>query len=168
MSLDGYVADKVGGVAWLGGDGSDAENFGSYPSFISGIDTVILGYTTYHQIVTELSPDQWAYEGMQSYVLTHKSCTDTEEIAFTDKPIAQLIAERKAVDGKDIWICGGASIVNQCIQANLVDEYTISIIPTILGNGIKLFQQFDTAQTLRLKSTASYNGIVDLVYEPTT
>ncbi len=34
MSLDGYIADKAGGVDWLSGDGSDPENPGSYPAFI--------------------------------------------------------------------------------------------------------------------------------------
>ena len=33
MSLDGYLADKNGGVDWLGGDGSDPASAGSYPAF---------------------------------------------------------------------------------------------------------------------------------------
>ena len=33
VSVDGYLADEQGGVGWLGGDGSEPENFGSYPAF---------------------------------------------------------------------------------------------------------------------------------------
>ena len=169
MSLDGKVADNQGAVDWLKGSGEEnGSDMESAVNLLETIDTVILGYNTYHQIVTELAVDQWPYEEMKSYVLTHRQMENQGEIAFVDESVGDLIGRLKQKIGKDIWICGGASIVNQCIQANLVDEYTISIIPTILGNGIKLFQQFDTAQTLRLKSTASYNGIVDLVYEPTT
>ncbi len=72
ISLDGFIADKNGSVAFLGGDGSDEQNFGSYLDFIETIDTVILGHSTYNQIVTELSPDEWAYKGKTSYVLTHR------------------------------------------------------------------------------------------------
>ena len=113
MSLDGYVADKHGSVAWLAGDGSDVENVGSYPEFYKSVDTVILGNTTYKQIVTELSPDKWVYEGKQSYVITNQDCKNTDEITFTNRNIADLVHNLKLQDGKNIWICGGASTIDQ-------------------------------------------------------
>ena len=48
MSLDGYPADKNGGVDWLGGDGSDPASAGSYPAFYETVDTVVMGWNTYH------------------------------------------------------------------------------------------------------------------------
>lgn len=56
-SVDGFIADKNGGVSWLQGDDSDLQAEGTYNRFIESVDTIILGYSTYHQIVTELSPD---------------------------------------------------------------------------------------------------------------
>ena len=164
-SLDGYIADKNGSVSWLTGDASDGQNYGSYPKFIETIDTVILGYNTYHQIVTELSPNEWAYKGKKSYVLTHKKIENTDEIVFTDEDIGVLISNLKSEKGKNIWLCGGATIIQQFHKQGLIDEYTLSIIPTILGNGIKLFDESNVEIKLKLKSTKSYNGIVDLVYE---
>ncbi len=165
MSLDGYIADKDGNVSFLGGDGSDKENFGSYPQFIETIDTVVLGYSTYHQIVNELSPDEWAYKGKKSYVLTHKNIKNTNEIIFTSEDISKLTSNLKKEAEKNIWICGGASIINQFHKKNLIDEYIITIIPTILGDGIRLFDKTDIELKLKLKSTKNYNGMVDLVYE---
>jgi len=165
MSLDGYIADTSGGVGWLGGDNSDPENMGSYSTFIENIDTVILGYKTYHQIVTELSPDKWVYIGLKSYVLTHNKLNSTEEIIFTDKNLADLIAKLKSENGKDVWICGGATIVNQLISLDLIDRYHISVMPTILGKGLCLFDAHAKEIKLKLISTQSYNGVVDLVYE---
>lgn len=66
--------------------------------------------------------------------------------------------------GKGIWICGGASIVQQLVNEDLIDEYYITIIPTILGSGIKLFDKSDLEIKLKLIKTQSYNGMVDLVY----
>lgn len=63
MSVDGYIADEQGGVGWLGGDGSEPDAPGSYPAFYETVDTIVMGWTTYRQIVTELSPDSWPYEG---------------------------------------------------------------------------------------------------------
>ncbi len=164
-SLDGYIADRENGVAWLTGDGSDSDNMGSYPTFIESIDTVILGYSTYNQIVTELSPDNWVYAGKTTYVLTSRDIkSDNDEIIITNGDLGDLIRELKQQDGKDIWICGGANIANQLIEQNLIDIYHIAVIPIILGGGIKLFTA-DKTIPLKLKSTESYNGMVDLVYE---
>ena len=165
MSLDGYIADTDGGVAWLGGDGSDKENAGSYPAFIETIDTIILGYKTYHQVVTELSPGKWIYSGKNAYVLTHKKIESADEIIFTDENLPELIEKIRKNDGKDIWICGGAEIANQCIALDVIDQFCVSIIPTIFGDGVRLFEKHPKDHPLKLVSTRSYNGITDLVYE---
>ncbi len=166
MSLDGYLADSNGGVSFLEGDGSDKDNAGSYPSFIESVDTIILGNTTYKQIVEELSPDKWVYEGKKTYIVNHSSNENIHgERIFTTEALDALIQRLKAEKGKNIWICGGASIINQVIELSLADMFTISIIPTILGNGIKLFDKINFETKLKLKSTKAYNGIVDLEYE---
>ncbi len=166
MSLDGYIADKFGGVGWLAGDGSDPENCGSYPEFSATVDTVILGYKTYHQIVTELSPDSWPYQGMQSYVLTHREGKAQEGIQFVNTSVTALLTELKQQQGKNIWLCGGADVIGQALRAGIVDELTISVLPILLGNGIPLFKTSDSVKPLTLISHRSYNGIVDLCYRP--
>lgn len=164
MSLDGYIADKAGGVDWLRGDGSDPENPGSYPAFIDTVDTVILGHNTYQQIITQLSPDVWPYAEQTSYVLTHHKQADCSGIHFVDLPMPDLLATLKQQPGKDIWLCGGADIIDQALKANLVDELTISVLPILLGGGIPLFRTNEAQKPLHLISHKSYNGIVDLVY----
>lgn len=72
MSLDGYIADKKGGVDWLNGQDSGTETEDGYSTFIQDVDTVLMGWNTYHQIVTQLSPDQWVYPDQTSYVFTHR------------------------------------------------------------------------------------------------
>lgn len=165
MSLDGYIADSTGGVSWLTGDGSDTANPGSYDAFIATIDTVILGYKTYHQIITKLSPDTWVYSGKKCYVLTHRPLASNREIIFTDKPVHVLIPELKNTAEKDIWICGGADIVTQCLRASVIDKLRITIAPVILGNGIRLFDVQPKPIRLQLISTNTYNGFTEIEYD---
>ncbi len=164
ISLDGYVADKNGGIAWLN-ENNTGEDVGSYPEFIKSIDTVILGHSTYHQIVNELSPNEWPYKGLKTYVLTHKKLESTDEIIFTSEDIKSLAENIKAKEGKDIWICGGANIAQQFYDKNLIDAYTLSIMPVILGDGIKLFAKSDMQSKLKLISANVYNGYAELEYE---
>ncbi len=162
MSLDGYIADERGGVEWLDGHDPDTENIDAYSEFVQNADTVIMGWNTYHQIVTELSPLEWVYGNLTSYVITHRKLPPKDNIFFTDKDPAELITELKSRDGKNIWICGGASLVGQL--ADLIDEYQISVIPTILGKGKRLFDTVQDEVKLKLLSTRNYKGIVELVY----
>lgn len=165
MSLDGYIADGRGGVEWLCGEDPDAEMPDAYGSFIKDADTVIMGWNTYHQIVTELSPDEWIYKGLKSYVVTHRKEEPKDGICFTDESPCELVERLKQSDGKAIWICGGADIVRQLLGKGEIDTFHISIIPVLLGGGIRLFDTSEMPVSLRLVRTLNYNGIIEAVYE---
>lgn len=165
MSLDGYIAAKDGSVDWLRGQAQGEDDMSGYHDFIRDIDTVIMGWNTYDQIVTELSPDQWPYQDFNSYVLTHRELSAKENIQFVNQNPCDFLKTMKEADGKGIWICGGPKAAHPLIRENLIDIFHISIIPTILGNGIRLFEETEKEIKLKLKHTKSYNGITDLIYE---
>ncbi|MGI6000466.1 MAG: dihydrofolate reductase family protein [Candidatus Merdisoma sp.] len=165
VSLDGYIADRNGDVNWLNGQEENGDNFGSYSEFISGIDTVIMGWNTYHQVVTELSPDEWVYPEQKSYVITHREIPSTEAIVFTAENPCALVRSLRKEEGEGIWICGGADIIQQLMKEDLIDRWHISVIPTLLGSGIRLFGELAAERKLQLVKTQSYNGITNLIYE---
>lgn len=70
----------------------------------------------------------------------------------------------KDESGKDVWICGGANLVEQLVNEDLIDYYYITVIPTLLGSGIRLFENTKREIKLRLLNTQSYNGMTDLIY----
>lgn len=74
-----------------------------------------MGWNTYHQIVTELSPDEWVYEKFTTYVFTHKKQESSEKIQFTEEKPAELLRKLRIEAGKDIWICGGADLVRDAV-----------------------------------------------------
>ena len=70
----------------------------------------------------------------------------------------------KEEEGKDIWICGGADIVRQIMEKDLIDIYRISVIPTILGEGVRLFPDKGQEIRLNLEMVRNSNGITELIY----
>lgn len=165
MSLDGYIADEKGNVDWLMGQEPGRDDMVSYDEFIKEISTIVIGWNTYHQLITELSPGKWFYSGFKSYVLTHRNLPPIKEIEFVEEDVCKLVRGLKETSPKDIWICGGAAVVWPLIKEDLIDRYYISVIPTILGSGIRLFEGGCSEIKLKLTETQKYNGIVDLVYE---
>ena len=164
VSIDGYIADRNGKVDWLSGQSADEENIDTYSIFVKDIDTVVMGWNTYHQIVTELSPEKWVYDGLTSYIVTHRQLPSTDQIIFSEQEPCDIIRALQSKAGKNIWICGGANLVQQLAQADLIDTYYLSIIPTILGSGIRLFETVPNEIKLKLVHTQTYNGIAELIY----
>lgn len=165
MSLDGYIADAKGGVDWLQGQGDAQEGTDSYAEFIKDVDTVLMGWNTYHQIVTCLSPEEWVYSGLTAYVVTHKKQSSSDEIRFTQEAPQELVRRLKKEAGKDLWVCGGAKLAQQLINADLIDRYYITVIPVLLGDGLRLFENGNHEILLRLVGSRSCNGMTDLIYE---
>ena len=166
LSLDGYIADDKGGVDWISGQNENVAVEDTFTQFFNGVDTIIMGRKTYNQIVTELSPDQWPYEGATTYVLTHQTkADDTKYIRFKNMDICQLIEKLRQESGKDIWICGGAKVAEQLITKNMINPYHLAIIPVILGGGVRLFGASTQKIDLALVETKKYNGIVEVIYK---
>lgn len=164
MSLDGFIADSNGNVDWLKGHGDDNNDIDTYSEFVKDIDTIIMGWNTYHQIVTDLSPNKWVYEDLTTFVITHKEHISSEKIRFVSTNPVNLIEKLKIENGKGIWICGGANIVQQLVNKDLIDCYYITVIPTLLGSGIRLFENVENQIELKLTDTQAYNGMVELIY----
>ena len=151
MSLDGYIADAFGRGDWLEGQDPADENEGTYPEFIQTVDTVIMGWKTYYQIVTELSPDEWVYSNLTTYVITHHEKEPEEKIRFVQDSPVSLIRNLKNV--------------RQLMKDDLIDRFYISVIPIVLGDGIRLFGKSEKRLELKLLEIRSWNGITELRYE---
>lgn len=72
----------------------------------------------------------------------------------------------KSQPGKNIFIDGGAEIVNLLLKDNLIDEFIISVVPILVGNGIQLFKDGRPEQELKLLSSKQFKkGLVQLHYQ---
>lgn len=163
QSLDGYIADKEGGVGWLDQYNDPKEDYG-YHAFYESVDTLIMGANTYRQILTF---GKWPYTNRKSYVISHQKLDQPKKanIEFYSGDLAKLVEQIKTESKKDIWLVGGAKLLSSFMQAKLVDEWIIFVMPTLLGEGIPLFQYLSQVIQLNLLDTKKYDtGVVELRY----
>lgn len=161
VSLDNYIARENGDVEWLSGDGSNPNADNGYEEFYKTIDVVILGKSTYDQVI---GWGEYPYKNCKSYVYTRKEVEDNEYVKFTNETPRELIAKLKEKQGKNIWIVGGADIVDIFLKEDLIDEFIIATIPTILGKGIPLFKENNKEIKLKLVESKIFDGIVQNYY----
>jgi dihydrofolate reductase len=79
------------------------------------------------------------------FVLTHHpreplQLSDTTFTFVTDGIESALAQAREAAGDKDVFIGGGADVINQYLAAGLVDEIELHIVPLVLGGGARLFE----------------------------
>ncbi len=162
-SLDGYIAKPNDDLSFLSIVEQEGEDYG-YADFIESVDTVILGRKTYDWIMTKVP--EFVHADKNTYVITRQERPDKGNIRFYTGNIRELITKLKKESGKDIFIDGGAEIVNNLLTENLIDEFIISVIPILVGDGIKLFQDGRPELILHLVSTKQYEmGLVQLHYK---
>lgn len=164
QSLDGYIARSNHKLDWLPQSmASNMESF--YQNFSQKIDTVLMGRQTYEQITTVLSPNEWLYTHYHSYIWTHGSYSSTKNITFTDDDIVEFVSKLKTQEGKDIWVLGGAHLAHPLIKEGLIDDYMITIVPVILGEGISLFKREPSpTQFLQLQQCFDAQGMIQTHY----
>ncbi len=158
-SLDGYIARKDGSIDWLFAD----QDYG-YKAFYDSISAIILGNNTYKQALTF---PEFPYANKECYVFSKKEKRKNDEhVTFVNDAMDTCIASIKKKTKKNIWIVGGASIVQECLKHDLIDEFKIFIHPLIVGEGIPLFKNGLPEKRLELISIQKFSsGLVELYYK---
>ena len=155
-SLDGYIARENGNVDWL-----PKSSESSYEEFYKSIDTVIMGKTTYEQVLTF---GEYPYKNKKSFVFTRTNKNNDDNVEFVSD-IEKFVQEGFPRAGEKIWLVGGAKIIASFLEIGAIDEIIITIIPVLLGKGITLFQNVEDGIDLELIKTEKFGQLVDLHYK---
>jgi dihydrofolate reductase len=106
---------------------------------------------------------------MPVFVLTHHereplTLSDTTFTFVTGGIEEALEQARSAAAGKDVFLGGGASIINQYLAAGHVDELELHVVPIVLGGGARLFD--GVGQGVKLEQTRAVEapGVTHLKY----
>jgi len=165
MSLDGYIAKRDDNIDFLSVVDQAGEDYG-YFEFIKSTDTVIIGRKTYDNVVA--MGFEYPHHDKDVYIITrHDRPVLTEStFRFYSGDLKELIIKLKEAEGKHIYSDGGAEIVNELLREDLIDEFVISIIPVLLGDGIPLFKSGRPESQLKLINSTHYEkGLVQVHYE---
>lgn len=141
MSLDGFVADRHGGVGALYPDFEEMRQSETLREAVAATGAVVMGRRTY-----EMAAGDWTgYEfHVPVFVLTHRPpATPDAGLVFTfvTDGVESAIGQARAAAGdKDVTVVGGADTGQQLLRAGLVDELEVSVMPVLLGGGLRLFE----------------------------
>ncbi|HEL2057354.1 TPA: dihydrofolate reductase [Streptococcus suis] len=164
MSLDGYIARTNGTYDWIEGHGTaqyDTALQFDNPAFFKGCDTVIMGRKSFEDCPLEMVE---GYQDKTFIIASRSAGNDFENVRFVSD-ILPLIHELRSSEGGDIWLFGGAKLVQTCLEAKVIDHIIVGIIPTILGEGISLFDSLPEEQKLLLVESTVTDGIAMLRYD---
>lgn len=162
MSLDGFIADEDGDIGWLSSVEKSGEDYG-YGDFIDTVDAVILGRKTYDKVLSFGIP--YPHSDKQCYIITRSIRPPEKNITFYRDDLKTLVARLKNTPGKNIFVDGGADVVQLMQKDSLIDEYIVSIIPILLGKGIRLFKGTSERDSMELRSSRSFEtGLVQIHY----
>lgn len=171
-SLDGFIARKDGGVDWLEtpDEFADGETMapGFIEAFLATIDCYVMGSRTYETALHfEAQGSGWAYGDKPTFVLTSRKLPRTRNtVEFHSGDLEQFVNERLRPAFRSIWFVGGGMVAAECLRLGLADEVRYSIVPVLIGDGIRFFEKFDRDIALHLAEVKGYrNGMVELRYE---
>lgn len=138
-SLDGYIADKQGGINWLHSIPNPDQIDMGYGEFADRVDALVMGRNTF-ETVCGFDMD-WPYQ-KPVFVLSNSLEKIPEKFSgkaqLIKGPLNEILQEIHNQGFQKLYIDGGTTIQN-FLKEDLIDEMIITTIPTLLGGGIPLF-----------------------------
>ena len=164
-TLDGFIARENGSLDWLHSFPNPNQLDYGYHDFLSTVDTIVMGRKTYEEILS--FGIDWPYDEFSTYIITtdEKYTTKTNNTYSLSDLDKKAISDLKDKSEKGIWLVGGGTLITSFLNHEAIDEMTLSIIPVILGKGIRLFPNEPKEAQFKLKSHEVFGtGVVNLVY----
>jgi dihydrofolate reductase len=178
LSLDGFAADRDGGLDFFPATETDHFSDRDQLAFLDSVDTILLGRRTY-----ELFVDFWPTATTDREIVADRLnalpklvfSNTLAEAPWGSWPPARVvrgdavaeIRRLKALDGKHMVLWGSLSLAQALMAAELIDEYHLQVCPAMLGGGRRLFAEFPDRADLDRVAVRTYDtGVVFLHYEP--
>ena len=161
-SADGFIARSDGSVDWL--DSPRLKGTYGMGTFYRSIDTCVMGRKTYEQAVKFGMPD--GYAGKKNYVFSRTlSKAASRKVSLVNEDVGAFAERLRAEKGKHIWVVGGAELIASFLDARVVDEFVLNVIPHVIGSGVPLIAPRQCNVPLKLLGCRTFaDGVVSLRY----
>ncbi|WP_281973213.1 dihydrofolate reductase family protein [Ruegeria faecimaris] len=165
MSLDGFVARPDHRLDWLEKQPTADEDHG-FAAFQSSVDVIVMGSGSYR---TVLGFGEWPYK--KPVVVLSRSMKPSgipdelrDRVEVSDKTPTDLMEDFGARGYNRVYVDGGA-IIQSFLKAGLIEDMRITLVPILIGEGIRIFGETEGDVDLELVSVSSFSsGLVDLDY----
>lgn len=165
VTLDGYIARPDGSFDFIpppdaqqGGDDALVELF-------ARIDVVAMGRKTLDDVRKHAGADppkgDW-----KTYIFSRKeSPGDRDGLTWVNDSPADFVQKLRQEPGDDVFLMGGGELTRAFLEADLVDELLLGVLPLLLGEGIQFFPPAFPERRFELSECRKEpNGVATLKY----
>jgi dihydrofolate reductase len=163
-SLDGYVARLDGSLDWLT-ERPSPKGFYGLPEFERSTDAKILGRKTFDRAVQMGA--RFSSDAVR-YVFSRQPPPRSVPpgVHFVTESIRSFVNRLRAKPGKTVWMMGGGEIISSFLDVDAIDEFIITVVPILIGEGIPLIPTRHRDVALGLLGVQHFpDGVVQLHYE---
>jgi dihydrofolate reductase len=161
MSLDGYIADQQGSIAWLENAAKNPAIYQRIMPFITASEALVMGRITYEQV---LGFGEWPYAGKQVVVVSNTLAQASSPNTVIVSP-SDLLQALVATGAERVWIVGGGQLNAYMIDQGLLDEMIVTVVPLLLGAGTSLLSRLTRLTPMHLQATHELaDGFLELTY----
>ena len=161
ISIDGCIAGENGDLSWLAELAPDSPDATGYTALMDQVDTLLIGRTTYEAV---LGFEPWPYAGKRVVVLSHRDFAPRHDEQRREGSVREVL-EGLAEEGcRHVYLDGGA-IIRAGLREGVIDSLTLSVLPVVLGKGVRLFDDVLPRSDWRLEDSRPLpSGVVQLRY----
>lgn len=157
VSLDGCIEGPNGEFDWCFTD----QDYGMQ-GFLDQVDTIFFGRKSY-ELMRQYEADP--YPGKNKLVFSRSLKIQAPQTKVVAGPIPALVAQWREQPGQHGWLFGGAELVTNFLNADLIDEMQLSVHPVVLGQGKPLFAAIAARKYFRLTRAQTYeSGLLQVAY----
>ncbi len=128
---------------------------------MEGVDVLLMGRGTYEKALTF---DAWPYPGRTVLLLSRRAEAGADPRVQVVRDVPQAVQEITALGARRVYLDGG-QVVQSFLSAGLVQEITITTVPVLLGQGLRLFGHLEADVDLQHRATTVLGaGFVQSTY----
>jgi dihydrofolate reductase len=165
-SLDGYIADAQGAVHFLDTYPMPGNSDMGYYAFMDRVDALLMGRKSFETVLG--FGVAWPYT-KPVFVWSQKLQeipAELAEKAFLVRGNLYEVEEQIKAKGYTQLYLDGGQVIQSFLQADKVSSMTITTIPVLLGNGVRLFGELENPLAFQCVSSTCYeNGMAQQVFE---